>query len=130
MPLSSAVSKVISSGNMNTAQTCIELIGSVSQMLKPVANFFVRQAMKNCSVATRNGSTKITRNASVRFSFSNSAWSARTSDILCSPPAGRLIGCECEEDVFERRLGQRDVKHLKTMIYQQSVHADRVVGRF
>src|SRR5215211_7245761 len=66
---------------MNTAQTCSEFAGSVCQRLNPGANFFVRQTMKNWSSATRNGKTKITRKASVRFNFKSSACSARNSDI-------------------------------------------------
>src|ERR1043165_4108873 len=81
MPLSSAVSSVISSGIMKTAQICSEFVACVCHRLKSEGNFSVRQITKNCSNATNNGITKITRNARVRFSFNNSACNARNNDI-------------------------------------------------
>src|ERR1043166_3464871 len=47
MPLSNAVSSVISSGIINTAQICNELLGCVRQRLKSAGNFFVFQSTKH-----------------------------------------------------------------------------------
>src|ERR1044072_1550927 len=84
MPLSNAVSSVISSGIMNTAQIWNEFVPSVCHRSKLAGNFFVRQTTKNSSSATSNGRTKITRKASVRFSFSSSACKALNNDITQS----------------------------------------------
>src|SRR5690349_11802573 len=108
MPLSSAVSSVMSSGIMNDAQICNELVGCVRQRLKSAGNFFVFQSTKNASSATKDGITKITRNAIVRFSFNNSACSARNSDISSSSP--RVAIRQREEDVFQRTLCEREMK--------------------
>src|SRR6185503_2651914 len=106
-------------------------VGCVCHRSKPGANFFVRQMTKNCSSATKNGRTKITRNASVRFNFNNSACSARSNDIKCSSlRLDRLTSCQCQKNVFQRTLRECQMENVQTMVHQQSIDANCVLSGF